>query len=519
MTARLLRPVLCATLLFGVAFGAYAADKNLDSIIQRLGAADVTARVLAVRDLMRLGPAPDKARPILEKMIGDHSETVRGEIVWAVSELLHEQGTDLLEKLYQDPDRNVRDSTIQAACQMFDKARPKDLCSAAFDDPDSSARIEVVRVLKEQHPRDPDAAAIFRRGLQDDSELVRRAAVFGAQAARDKKAVDLLYKAALESTPLVGVPAADEALATIATPEAVDRLIALLPKPKSEPGKPAVPDDQVRAAAARGLARIKAKKALPALRKLMNDPDVPVRLGAMEAMLQLRDKQSVPLIAAQLKDENERVRRFSLRALRIIGDPKAAPAVRQTLENDKLAEVRATAVSTLADLIGEKAIPDLRKRASDLDASVRLEVAGALAGLGPEAAPTLAMLVKDKAPDVRSMAIEGLGQMGGPEEIPVLDEAAKATGRRNKQVRAAVAQALGTIGHEKGIPTLARLAQDPEPGVRQHVAEALSRIGGAQARKLLDGLSRDKVARVRQVARRSLDALNKREGKKSPKAK
>ncbi|HHN74862.1 MAG TPA: hypothetical protein ENK10_06485, partial [Acidobacteria bacterium] len=496
MTVKLFSRTFLSLAAAAVLLGpAAAADKSQDlaPIIERLGASDVTSRVNALRDMMRLGPPAKQAAPILEKMLADPSETVRAELVWAVEELLGESGTPLLEKLYADPERNVRDGAIQAACRMFDKSRPRDLCRAAFDDPDANARIEVLRTLKEQHPRHPDAAPIFRRGLKDDSELVQRAAVFGAQAARDPKAVDLLYNVALASSPLVGVPAADEALATIATKQAVDALIALLPKPKGEPGKPARPEDPVRAAAARALARIKDTRALPALRKLLTDPDVPVRLGAMEALLQMKDRKSVPLIATQLQDPEERLRRFSLRALRVIGDPSAAPAIRKVLHGDKLAIVRATAVSALTDLVGTEAIADLQKAASDLDSTVRLEVAGSLAGLGEKAAPTLAKMVGDDAPEVRAMAIVGLGQIGGPEQIEVLDEAAKSTDRRNKQVRASVAEALGAIGSTKGIPTLTRLASDPEPTVRQATADALGHIGGVKAEGLLGKLAKDKV--------------------------
>ncbi|MDQ7006844.1 MAG: HEAT repeat domain-containing protein [Acidobacteriota bacterium] len=487
--------------------GAADKGKDLAPIVERLGASDISTRVLALRDMMRLAPPAKDAAPILQKMLDDPSETVRSELVWAVEELLGESGTPMLEKLYADPERSVRDAAIQAACRMFDKSRPRDLCRAAFDDPDANARIEVLRTLKERHPRHPEAAAIFRRGLKDDSELAQRAAVFGAQAARDPKAVDLLYSAALESSPMVGVPAAAEALATIATKEAVDALIALLPKPKGEPGKPARPEDPVRAAAARALARVKDTRALPALRKLITDPDVPVRLGAMEALMEMKDRDSVPLIATQLQDPEERLRRFALRALRVIGDPSAAPAVRKTLHSDKLAIVRATAVSTLTDLLGDDAIADLKKAAADLDASVRLEVAGSLAALGGKAAPTLADMVGDEAPEVRAMAIVGLGQIGGPEQIPVLDKAALSTDRRNKQVRASVAEALGAIGSAKGLPTLTRLASDPEPSVRQASADALGRIGGGQAQSLLAELAKDKVGRVRQAARRALAAL------------
>jgi HEAT repeat protein len=493
-------------LLAGVCGTAHAADADLAAITERLESVEAWDRIGALRDLMRLRPAPEKARPILENALVDPDEDVRGEVVWGVYELLGAEGADLLEKLYADPQRRVRDSASRAACRLWETPRTRDLCTVAFEDPDFGARIEVINTLKENFPQDPGAAKVFRKGLSDPSEMVQRSAVFGVQAARDEPAVPALAKIARTSSNQAAVPAVEEALATIGNDAAVEVLISLLPKPKAEKGAPppSHPTELVRAAAARALARIKDPSALPELRKLVNDPSIPIRIGAMEALMQMGDRESVPLIAEQLRADTARVRQFSLRALRRIGDPSCAKDVRRVLREDEDEFVRATAAISLADLLGEEAIPDLLALKDDLSAAVRLEAAGALAGLGDPAIDALAVFLTDSNPSVRLMAVEGLGQVRSPEHLAAIAQLANDTSRDNVQVRMKVAEALGRIGSPEALPTLEQLAGDASPAVRQSVATALGEFPQQKkADELLATLEKDPVATVRAAARRA----------------
>ncbi len=438
-------PLAFAALLTGPAWAASADD--LKPAMVKLSSTVADDRILGLRELMSRKASADQARPALEKLLGDPAPTVRTELVWAVHELLGEKGSDLLEKLYADPDHVVRDSAVRAACRMFDKARPRELCKNTFDDPDFAVKIEVMNALKEYFPRDTDSMGLFRKGLTDSSEGVQRAAVFGVQASRDSKAISDVARLARTSSDMVAVPATEEALATIGTPEAVQALIGLLAKPPQGETKPS---DNVRAAAARALARIKASSAAGALRPLVNDPTLIVRLGAMEALMEIGDKTSVPAFVAQLTNAEPRVRKIALRALRKFKDPASADGVAKAMRDDKEPTVRASAVSCLADILGDKAIPKLAELKSDLDPSVRLEAAGALAGLGKPAAGALAGFLNDADPSAQSMAIEGIGRFGTKENIPALAELASTAAWKNKLVRTAVAQALGSIGHADG---------------------------------------------------------------------
>ena len=495
----------------------FAAEVDLKPVQKRLASDTKQDRVTGVRELMRLKPSPAAARPLLEDLVNDPEPEVRAESVWAIQEILGDKGTDLLEKLYNDDSTVVRDGTIRAACQMWDKPRPKDLCRAAFEDPDFGARVEVIQTLREDFPRDPDAGAIFRKALKDPSESVVRSGVLACQAARDPQAVPELARIARTMGDLAAEPAAAEALATIGTPEAVRELMQIVPKPSKEALKAnkGRPSDVVRAGAARALARIKNPEALPVLRAAMSDPALAVRIGAAQGLVDMKDEQSVPLFVKQLEDPDPRMRRTALRALdklakpdTKVGDVTVADAVRNVLKNDKDSTVRATAVPVLADLLKERAVPDLLALSTDLDAAVRLEAAGALAGIGKPAADALVAFASDADPNVRSMAIEGIGQVGGPKQVPVLVKAAETTSKGSKQVRIAAANALGAIGGADAMAALGKLAKDADPGVRQATAVALGKAGGPKAKELLEQLLKDEVAFVRTSARKSLDGLN-----------
>ncbi len=506
------RPVVvlcCAALVLPVGSTglARAAEPNIQPAVEKLSASSTGERIAGLRELGRLKPSAPKVRPVLEKMLNDPSPEVRSEVVWAVSDLLAINGLDLLQKLYTDQDRAVRDGAIRAICKMWDQKPARETCSKAYKDPksDFSVRVEVLDTLRDGFTRDAAAGELFRAALKDPSEMVQRAGVFGVQSARDAKAIPDLVHLARTATDIVAEPATAEALATIGTPEAVQALIDLLPRGKGEPGKPARPTDRVRAAAARALDRIGDAKALPALRAQLADPSSTVRVAVLGALTTMKDKQAVPQIVPMLKDKEPRVRQMALRALRQIGDPSAADAVRAVLKDDKDVHVRAGAVTTLADLLGPKSIKDLEGLRDDLAPEVRLEAAADLAAFGKPAAPSLALFLKDGSADVRMRAIQGLGQIGGPEHIAAIAAAGGETGRAGVQVRLAIAEALGNIKHKDGLPALLKLAADPEPSVRQGAAQALGQVGGPEARKALDQLAKDQVAGVRNAARRALE--------------
>ncbi|UCF68657.1 MAG: HEAT repeat domain-containing protein, partial [Acidobacteriota bacterium] len=170
MSSKRLRFLAVLTLIAALAASQWTwAQPDLSEIVSRLESRDIGDRIGAIRSLLRLDPPDEQVQPILEKLSEDPEPQVRVEALWAAYELLGAKSAELLENYYSDADRKVRESSVRAACRLWDRPRPKDLCRSAFDDPDFAMRSEVIDVLRENFPRDPDVAALMRKGLEDPS--------------------------------------------------------------------------------------------------------------------------------------------------------------------------------------------------------------------------------------------------------------------------------------------------------------------------------------------------------------
>jgi HEAT repeat protein len=483
-----------------------AAAADVSSARKRLESVNPGDRVAALRSLVAFNLSAVDAQVLLAQMIDDDSEAVRAELATTAAELLGPDGIDLLDVLARDPVPTVRESSVRAICRMWNRVRARVLCVRAFEDPDSRVRVQVLQILQSRYPADPAAAAMFRSALADVSPSVQRAAVLGCQAARDPTAVPFLIELARGGSDLAAVPAVEEALATIASPEAIEGLEALLEADPSAQGM-RTPSTEVRAAAARALARVGAPGALESLLGVLEDPEVAVVLGAMEGLLRLRDPSAVPALAEQLGHEDPRVRRFALRALRALGVASCAEKVRFVMYEDAEPLVRASAVLAYADLLGPRSVEHLLALRRDPDDSVRLEAAGALAGIGRPGYSALARFVDDESVQVRTLAVYGIGQLRDPSRIPALARAARSP---HATLRAAVVRAVIQIGDTRGAPVLREMAEDPDPVVRVTVAAGLASIGGPDARRALERLASDPVPRVRSMAIRGLRELEKK---------
>jgi HEAT repeat protein len=101
-----------------------------------------------------------------------------------------------------------------------------------------------------------------------------------------------------------------------------------------------------------------------------------------------------------------------------------------------------------------------------------LEVAVALAQ--PSYAAPAARLCRSDDPEVRRLAVNVLGAIGGQEGTDAL---ARLLGDPDLHVRAAAARALGRIGHWPAAAAVAALLRDPEWEVRQAAGFALRGLG------------------------------------------
>jgi hypothetical protein len=117
--------------------------------------------------------------------------------------------------------------------------------------------------------------------------------------------------------------------------------------------------------------------------------------------------------------------------------------------------------------------PDAQQQLADLvaanDATVRTGTVEALAASGASAVPQLARLLSNRSPQVRAAAAEALGTIGGPQAVSALEAA------RNDQdpyVRLRVAVALALAGDQQAITIVTNALASPVGDIRLTAAEA-----------------------------------------------
>lgn len=273
----------------------------------------------------------------------------------------------------------------------------------------------------------------------------------------------------------------------------------------------AAPEDAIRCAAARALGALADEDAAPALLDTLMDPDPDVRSDAMSALEGCARPQDAAAIRRSLRDDPVAdVKVAAIRALRRLEDDASAGLLRALAIDrceshvaweprdegwDDWLDVQVAAITALGDLRVEDAVDDLvRARRDDTgqdldhvvfaalanmpgrgvavlldvlgddDPQVRRRALAALSGSECTLAGTVRdRLVRDPDPDVRSLAIESIGE--GDEflaKCALTDPSARV--RRT---------ALARVGASR--PDIARLAlDDPNEGVRATALEALA---------------------------------------------
>lgn len=227
-------------------------------------------------------------------------------------------------------------------------------------------------------------------------------------------------------------------------------------------------------------------------------------------------------IGALLDEEDETVRAVAARALSRIGSQEAADFLSDRLISsseltrlrmaENLERIGSLAVEPLLELIESE--EDEKRRAQVLAARVIGNIRVY------EARPTLGRAIRRRwNTDLRAQATLALGQIGDPDDVPVILEAA---GDDFWPVRVQAANALGMIGETSAIPTLEKLAVDQEWWVRLNASRSLVNMGSAGEQALArilegpDRFARDRVAAVLQergIVRRLVEELAEGNGR------
>lgn len=272
------------------------------------------------------------------------------------------------------------------------------------------------------------------------------------------------------------------------------------------------PNPNVRASAARAVARLGYDKALPRLHSALSDEEWVV-ISALEALAEFRDESSTDRIAALLSSPSETVRYAAVEALGRLGSRRGSAALLARLgtatDFEKTALVRSLvqigvtpsmtevydlliallgsedwddkliALRGLASLRDPRAIRPIADAAGSLDPSEpesdeRLaEIGGILSAFGCGGAMTSLLGDGDLRFRAKVLIIESLGGLRCAEAVPGLIALLDGNLR---EVRRASARALAEIGGDASIETLRESIDDRDGHVRRAAAAALGRI-------------------------------------------
>jgi len=270
--------------------------------------------------------------------------------------------------------------------------------------------------------------------------------------------------------------------------------------------------DVVRERAAGALGQIGDPAAVPDLIATLNGPvrdparDQYVRVAAVRALARLGGDDAINAIITTMKDGNAEdwVRREAVDAAAATGDKRLAPALREAMR-DRIPQIRSVAAHSYASVAGKEAVPvliDLLR--TEKDPYVRRTAVQMLAQLNdPRAVPALTNSLKDSEPAVVLAAAEALVSVGGPKGVDVLVTALQAP---IELERLAAATVLANRLDPRAVPTLQALLRSQERLRRNSALISLGKMGrlARPAAPAIRKALKDKEPQVRETAKNTL---------------
>ena len=191
-------------------------------------------------------------------------------------------------------------------------------------------------------------------------------------------------------------------------------------------------------------------------RRDLDSPDQSVRIAALKFLAKAGDTQCVPDVVVLLADADPDVRKQAARALGRIGDERAVLPLAGLYETEFCDDVAATAVLALVR-IGRASVEPLVELTSAGRASIR---AGAILALGKlrasAAVDAVIWRLKDVDPDVRIAAVHALRAIG---DARGMEAAASAVEDGDEAVERAAERTLGGRGYQDQLDRARRTAR------------------------------------------------------------
>lgn len=242
---------------------------------------------------------------------------------------------------------------------------------------------------------------------------------------------------------------------------------------------------------------------LDAVRSRLSSPDEEERRAALASLPEGWEAGVLPLLVEALGDESWRVRKEAVARLARWPDPEGAvPALIATLADDSNVGLRNAAVEALA-VIGEPAVGPLAT-ALEAGGEHRKFLVDALAAIAhPQSVAVLVRCIDDPDENVRAAAAEALGTIGGAEAKLALRKRLESP---DLLAKLAALEALNRL--HATLPASQLIPMLGESVLRRAALEALGNSGDPSALPhLLDGLA-DRGRGTRESAALALFALH-----------
>jgi HEAT repeat protein len=256
------------------------------------------------------------------------------------------------------------------------------------------------------------------------------------------------------------------------------------------------------------------------IEKLRKDTEARNRKSAARALgeLGLKAKQAVPALIKALNDADSSVRDEAENSLKKIGEPAVAELLPGLKDPDEFVRLRIVGVLGGIGPDAKAALPALEEAKKDTSAFVRSAAEEAVIRVKVDAKALIALL-KDKEEDKRLYAVKAVAFLG-PHAKPILPDLCTALKQdKSKEVRCEAARSLARLGKDgkDAVLALASVLTDPDDKIKLNALEALGAMG-TDAKAALPAIDRAGKAAQRtkndDVYQAAMRAWNLVQGKK-----
>ena len=408
-----------------------------------------------------------KTLDLLDKSLRNPNIYVRHKALDILIQKYREQALPLLIKALKDKNWYVRSEAVWAMGQLKDRGAREALIEA-LGDPERKVYSRAAQILTSfgWSPFSFEEKLRFYFALGNFQELLKLgddAFELMLKALNDRASWDLACKAS-------------KALGLIGDMRAADSLINILNSQNL----------MVLRRAAEALGRIGHKKALKPLLKLLEKDEPELELKVIEALGRLGDSSAVEAICAGLKSNNPEIRLITAKALLNFSDERAVKPLIDIIKKDKNLEIKRIAIMALGmtkspyalkfllDLY-DRGLPELYR--AILEALIEMR--------SKKAIPAFLQSLASKEPDIKFLAVRGLGKTGHKKSIPPLLDM---LGDKDWRVKSETIRALGRLEALEALEELKVFLHHKRSYIRKVTVGALGNMGSPSAPLLKEAL-------------------------------